>query len=227
MGADLLETAQSVSARRRSERRKWLLAVLASVVLHLIIFVGAGDRPLPRLAESAAGPSASDSRAAKGSMQVLTMRVPPPIPRVIPRPVINVEVEIEPIEFEEPYVLEPPPSFGEGESEGEGPGMEDGEGEGDGGESTEGRTREVAPNPIFFPMVPSYDGNLEERIQVWVWVDIEGSVVPDSTRLNPPTRDRDFNRRMIEEANTWLFVPAERGGVPVATWFRWTASIGS
>jgi len=50
-------------------------------------------------------------------------------------------------------------------------------------------------------------------------VDATGAVVPDSTRLEPPTKDRDFNRRLIREASEWVFRPASRDGRPIAAWF--------
>ena len=185
-----------------------------------------GDAPLPLSPDAAAGPSLGDYRAAQGSMQSVTLRVPRPPIQPIVKPVIEVEVSVEPLTFDEEVVLEPPPSLGEGDSEGEGPGVETGEGLGDGGESTEGLFRQLPPHPqgVFLP--PPYDRGFEARLKVWVWVNRAGRVVPDSTRLDPPTDDSGFNRRMIEEASTWVFVPAQRDGVPVAVWFSYTISIG-
>jgi hypothetical protein len=51
-------------------------------------------------------------------------------------------------------------------------------------------------------------------------------VVPDSTRLLPPTRDRGYNRRLIEEAAEWSFEPAQQDGEPVATWYPYKIKIG-
>ena len=60
---------------------------------------------------------------------------------------------------------------------------------------------------------------------MWVFVDAAGKVVADSTRLNPPTSDRGFNRRLIDEAAEWVFNPATRNGQPVAAWFPYTISM--
>jgi hypothetical protein len=57
---------------------------------------------------------------------------------------------------------------------------------------------------------------------VWVFVDERGRVVSDSTRLEPPTSDRDFNQRLIHSAAEWTFRPALRGGNLVASWFPYT-----
>jgi hypothetical protein len=57
------------------------------------------------------------------------------------------------------------------------------------------------------------------EVQVWVFVDEVGRVVADSTRLDPSTRDGDFNRRLIREASEWTFRPAQQDGAAVASWF--------
>jgi hypothetical protein len=69
-------------------------------------------------------------------------------------------------------------------------------------------------------IIPPTDPDLRgTRIQVWVFVDEGGRVVPDSTRLDPPTRDGAFNRRLIREAAEWVFRPATQEGRAVASWF--------
>ena len=69
-------------------------------------------------------------------------------------------------------------------------------------------------------MIPPANRSLRGTVvQVWVFVDERGRVVSDSTRLEPPTRDRDFNQRLIREAVEWVFRPALRGGNAVASWF--------
>jgi hypothetical protein len=63
------------------------------------------------------------------------------------------------------------------------------------------------------------------EIQVWVFVDEAGQVVADSTRLDPPTGDRDFNRRLVREASEWSFRPAQQDGKAVASWFPYRISM--
>jgi hypothetical protein len=53
-------------------------------------------------------------------------------------------------------------------------------------------------------------------------VNSAGRVVPDSTRLNPSTGDRKFDRRLREHAAGWVFEAALDHGRPVAEWFRYT-----
>ena len=44
-------------------------------------------------------------------------------------------------------------------------------------------------------------------------------LVVDSTRLEPPTQDGAFNRRLIAEAAEWVFRPAMRAGEAISAWF--------
>ena len=75
-------------------------------------------------------------------------------------------------------------------------------------------------------IIPPANKSLKgERVQVWVFVSEDGRVVADSTRLRPPTSDRDFNERLIREAAEWIFEPGRKGGKPVATWFPYTISM--
>ena len=59
----------------------------------------------------------------------------------------------------------------------------------------------------------------------WVFVDERGRVVADSTRLNPPAKDRGFNERLIREASEWVFRPATQAGQAVASWFPYQISM--
>jgi hypothetical protein len=105
------------------------------------------------------------------------------------------------------------------------PGLEGGQGRGDGGTAAEGFFRLVPPSPrgmIIPPMNRSLRG---KQVEVWVFVDATGRVVADSTRLNPPTSDRGFNRRLIQEAAEWVFNPARKDDLPVAAWFPYTISM--
>ena len=97
--------------------------------------------------------------------------------------------------------------------------MEDGTGAGDGGNADEGLFRLQPPSPRGLIIPPSNDDLRGVEVQVWVFVDTRGRVVADSTRLDPPTRDRGYNRRLIREASEWVFRPAVKGGQPVASWF--------
>jgi hypothetical protein len=214
-----------VKLRRRRERRLWLSAFLVSAGVHVVVFLLWGHQAVPLSPFSAAGPSENDPRAAGGSMQALALSPPPPTPRIplpVPLPTLD---EVEPVEIE-PEVFADPPSLADGEASGIGePGTDDGRGQGDGGESGEGLNRLVPPTPRGMIIPPANDELEGSEIEVWVFVDEEGRVVPDSTRLAPPTSDRSFNERLIEEAAEWVFVPGRRGGQPIATWFPYMISM--
>ena len=83
----------------------------------------------------------------------------------------------------------------------------------------------VPPSPRGMIIPPTNDRLRGRQVEVWVFVDATGQVVADSTRLNPPTSDRGFNRRLIQEAAEWVFNPAMQGGQPVAAWFPYTISM--
>ncbi len=216
----------SARDRRRQERRIWRTGLLISALIHLFVFVAWRDSTLPLSPFAAAGPRAGDNRAAKGSMQAVNLRAPPPRPIVPPPIPVPAEIPIEPMEFEEEPV-ELAQLVGELSGAEEGPGLEQGTGAGDGGNAEEGFFRLQPPTPrgVIFP---PYERKLRgTELQVWVFVDERGRVVPDSTRLDPPTKDRDYNRRLIREAADWVFRPAVKEGKPVASWFPYRIRIGN
>lgn len=221
------ETAElTVSARRRRDRRLWRNAFAASLLVHLLVLFWGGGRPIPLAPFAAAGPKAGDARAAAGGVEALNLAVPPrpPVaPAAIP---LEVLVEIEPADLEPDLTFDMLAVLGEPGPAGL-PGLAEGDGEGDGGTAQDGLQRVLPPTPrgmIFPPANKSLRGT---EIQVWVFVDEHGRVVPDSTRLNPPTRDRGFNRQLIREAAQWMFRPGTRDGQPVATWTHYKIEIGS
>ena len=55
--------------------------------------------------------------------------------------------------------------------------------------------------------------------KILAFVDENGLVVSDSTRLEPPTSDGSFNQRLIREASEWVFQPAQQEGRAVPSWF--------
>ena len=143
--------------------------------------------------------------------------IPPPIP-------VPALVPTEAFEFD------PQVEVDLSEMEGDAPGREEagtkeGEGKGDGGNSEEGLFRLIPPVPRAMIMPETNEILRGKEIEIWVFVDEEGRVVPDSTRIRPPTSDKDYNKRLIKEAAEWTFRPARRGGKPVATWFPYTISM--
>lgn len=217
---------QSNRERRAQHRRVWRRAFAVSVLLHALLFLfWESDGPLLS-PFAAAGPRAGDDRAAGGSLQAMSIRTPPPVPIVPPPVPLPSVTPPEPIEFEERTELDPSEILGDrpGSSD-QAPGLEDGDGRGDGGTAEEGLFRLVPPSPRGMIMPPSNNALKGKEVEVWVFVDERGRVVADSTRLEPPTGDGDFNRQLLREAAQWVFEPARRGGQPVAAWFPYTISM--
>ena len=234
--------------RRRTDElevrwaRAWRAAMVASLLLHVVLFLlmGTGlSEPLSPFA--AAGPRAGDMKAAAGGgMEAVSMRIEiPEAPQPIPRPpeplpvpaeeVVEVEPEpeVEPATTEQPDAAIGPARLattaGQGDRTGE-PGIVGGTGRGDGGTTAEGLFRVVPPSPRGLILPPSNrPGRVRgKEVAVWVFVTDRGRVVSDSTRVLPSTGDRGFDRRLREQAAEWVFEPAKKGGRPVAEWFRYT-----
>jgi hypothetical protein len=155
-------------------------------------------------------------------MQALNVRTPPATPIVPPPIPLPVDIAIESVDFVQEVQIDPASIAGDAPGELEAPGLELGTGLGDGGDSDDGFYRLQPPVPRGMIIPPDNDRLRGTEVQVWVFVDETGRVVPDSTRLDPSTRDGDFNRRLIREASEWLFHPAQQEGKAVASWFPYT-----
>ncbi len=210
--------------RRENERKVWRAGLVASLVFHVLVFVvfsagGPLDSPF-----AAAGPKAGDDRAASGGLQAMNIRIPPPRPIIPPKIPLPLVIDVQPVEFEDDVLIETAAILGENPGE-QGPGLDMGDGKGDGGTAEEGRFRLVPPSPRGMIIPPANKKLKGQRVQVWVFVNVSGRVVADSTQLRPPTSDRDFNERLIREAAEWIFEPGRKDGKPVATWFPYTISM--
>ena len=223
-----MKQSKHLTARERkaAEGRVFRYALAISLVLHLFLFFAWKSVPIPVSPFAAAGPRAGDSRAAAGgSMQALNLVIPPSRPIVPPRvPLVTVEV-VEPVDFNPELEVDLAALIGEGPGDDEGPGIEGGTGRGDGGTGAEGLFNLIPPSPRGMIIPPTNRRLRGSQVEVWVFVNAAGRVVPDSTRLNPPTSDRGFNRRLIAEAAEWIFNPARKEGEPVAAWFPYTISM--
>lgn len=210
----------------RRFRRALRVGFVASVLLHVALFLLFRNERIPPSAHAAAGPDADDDMAAAGgALETVNLRIaePQPIPRP-PEPleVPDVMVEIQP----QPRVeVEPVDlaglSGGVGEpAETPGAGTE-ATGEGDAGTSDAGRFRVVPPNPrgIIMPPGGAPRNTRGRTFTVYVFVDPRGRVVSDSTRLIPSSGNGRWDRGVIERANEWVFEPARREGRPVAEWW--------
>lgn len=235
MQSTLIRRTDELKERYRRIRR---VALLLSVLFHLALFLIFRGDGRPRSPYAAAGPRTGDDRAAPagGAMQALQLRLispseTQPIPRPpVPIPVPEAVVDIEP----EPEPVTPPIDFSDilgapGAQKGTdtGTGIEGGTGRGDGGTEAEGRFRVVPPTPrgLILPPSDRPDRVRGKEVEVWVFVAVDGRVVPDSTRIIPSTGDAGFDRRLKRQAAEWIFEPARKEGVPVAEWFRYVISL--
>lgn len=227
----------SVAERRRRERRLWRNAFLASVLIHLLILWLGPRGEIPLSSSNAAGPDNQDDLAAAGSMTVVALSSAPPAAIVRPPPPILVAdvPETEPITPEPfpevslalPEIRETGVGSTVGTDPGDTPdaGIPGAQGAGNAGTSEQGRSGLIPPSPRGMIIPPTNRDLRGSRIEVWVFVDERGRVVPDSTRLQPPTSDRGFNEQLQREAAQWIFEPARENGAPVAAWFPYTISM--
>lgn len=220
------------------------VGLLLAVAVHAALLLSMRSTALPPATLSAAGPRAGDYRAAAGGgggMEMVQVRVEEqraPAEEAVPEPVPvpEVEIEVEPVPEPEPdpslsrlpevSIAAPGPGVagvGAGTGEATGPGLADGRGQGGGGSDAEGASGLTAPVPrgLFLPPqgVPSNAKGRE--ITVYVFVNAQGRVIADSTRIHPATRDSRFNRRLREQAAEWVFEPARRGSQTTAAWFQY------
>lgn len=234
-------TATERADRRWSRALRW--GMLAALAVHLLVLLlSRTTKLLPPSPFSAAGPQAGDVRAAAGGGSGLTMV------EVRERRAQPEEVEPEPIPVPAEVVVEPDPprptpareaaptpaatptqrgtgAPGAGGESGEradaGPGTATGTGRGGGGTEEEGRSGVVPPTPRGMILPPSDRPRSArgQEITVWVFVSDRGRVISDSTRLEPPTSDARYNKRLMRSAAEWVFEPARRDGRPVGAWY--------
>lgn len=200
---------------------------------HAILFIVFSAQSLPVSPFAAAGERMGDYRAAAGGgLEAVQLRTPVRVPEP-PPPIPTPEPDVTEVELPEPEIAEedvPAIALADEiatpgtEGPAEGPGLAEGTGAGDGGTEAEGRFRVVPPRPKGMILPPSDrpDAVRGKEVEVWVYVAATGRVVADSTRLNPSTGDRRFDRRLREHASGWVFEAARRDGNPVGEWFHYT-----
>lgn len=212
----------NVRTRRRKERKIWRTALLASLLLHLLVLLGGGRLAPPTPTVAAAGPEAGDARAASGGLQAMSITTPPPRPIVPPPLPIITDIEFDPVEFDSEPQFDLAAVLGE--RPGDAPPGLDGVGEGDAGDASEGVGGVIGARPRGLIPPPDHDDLKGVEVTIWVFVTEYGQVVADSTRLDPPTRNRNLNQQIIREAAEWLFYPATRRGEPISAWTSYTFS---
>lgn len=228
------------TATRRADRR-WhrtlALGIIGAVLVHLTALLFFRTMVVPPPSPfSAAGPAAGDIRASEAGGTGLTMvelRVEQPpeeeVPEAVPVPEQIVVVEVpRPVPTPPAGPVTPPtqPGSGGAGTGGEtgqttGTGAAAGEGRGGGGTEAEGSSGIIAPVPrgLIFPPPDRPRSVRGQEVTVWIFVTDRGRVVPDSTRLAPPTPDARYNERLRRSAAEWIFEPARRDGRPVGAWY--------
>lgn len=226
---------RSVVERRKRDRRLWRTAFLVSAAVHLLILLlWPGVYSDPEDVGDSAGPDGAATPAAAGLMRALAPASAPPDARR-PPPTLSLQVDLpEPIEFDpeatrevDPDVPELPDpghgtTTGAGETDSGDTGTSGASGagtDGDGG----GGLRSVAPVPQR-AVQPRHRDLEDQRVAIRVFVDAEGRVVADSTRLEPPPSSEELARHLRSEAAGWLFRPARENGTAVAAW--WSFEVG-
>jgi outer membrane biosynthesis protein TonB len=234
-------TNTPTTSRSQAHWRRWdrifRRSLVASVLLHaLLVWLFRESHPVPQVEFGAAGPEADDDRAAAGGgMELITLVEARPPAEPEPEPV---PVEPVPVPVEVPREVPPPPeepvrassqstgqtaSAGEGRGRDAGPGTERGTGAGDGGSAESGRgVSAPVPRGLILPPSDRPNSVRGKTVTVYVFVDVRGGVVRDSTRLDPSTGDSRFDNRLKQQAGEWRFRPATQAGEPIASWFPYT-----
>ena len=234
----------SITKRYEAQHRRalrWSLVVSLLFHIAFLLFFRSELR-IPPSPFAAVGPRSGDARAAAGGgTQIVAVNIVPTPPQPVPEVIAPVPVPLPIPEPEIKPVLDEPPRpqavaaaaaparegtgvTGEGRGEKTGEGMEGGTGRGDGGTAEEGLFRLVPPSPRGLILPPSdRPGKVRgKEIDVWVFVTMKGEVVPDSTRIAPPSGDRKFDERLRKQASEWVFEPAKKEGRAISEWFRYT-----
>ncbi len=235
-----LETSQTdaqrlgVRARRSRERPVWRAGFLASLVVHALVWVffPAGEV----LLVVAAGANQGDFAASRGISELLQLTSAPPeaaiplVPDIVVvefEPEVFTPVPVPDIDLTLPVIETPGfgSTFGVDAQDLGLAGLVDGLGLGAAGTAPIGTTGRTPPSPRGMIMPPANRDLRGREVEVWVFVDEAGRVVPDSTRLVPPTPDRGFNEQLQQDAAQWVFEPARENGQPVAAWFPYTIGL--
>jgi hypothetical protein len=209
-----------IKDRHRRERKIWRNGIAMSVAVHVLVFFIWKITAIPVSPYMTSGPAQSDRAIDESSLRALSIWVAPSLP-IAPSPIpIPSQIDVQEVKLAQIIDRDPVSVLGEWPSPDKLPGLSDGLGMPHQGVSG---WMPATPRDII---IPSNKRDLSGReIQVWVFIDESGGVIPDSTYISPATEDIDFNRRLIRQAAEWLFRPATRDGNPVVSWFTYRISI--
>ena len=209
-----------IEDRYRRERRIWRNGITMSVAVHFLLFFIWKITAIPISSSMPLGPEQSEGAVDEGSLRALSIWVPPKLP-VSPSPIpIPSQIDIRETKLPQITEREAVSALGKSPSLDKPLGLRDGFG------TTYQGTSDWMPATPRDMIIPSNKHDLNgKEIQVWVFVDESGGVIPDSTYIDPVPENEDFNRRLIRQAAEWLFRPATRDGKPVASWFTYRIAI--
>jgi len=187
-----------------------------SVAVHFLLFFIWKITAIPISSSMPLGPEQSEGAVDEGSLRALSIWVPPKLP-VPPSPIlIPSQIDIHDVEDTEITEREAVSALGELPSLDKPLGLQGGF-----GIAYQGTSGWIPATPRDM-IIPSNKHDISgKEIQVRVFIDESGGVIPDSTYLEPATVDEDFNQRLIQQSAKWLFSPATRDGKPVASWFTY------
>ena len=191
-----------------------------SVAVHFLLFFIWKITAIPISSSMPLGAEQSEGAVDEGSLRALSIWVPPKLP-VSPSPIpIPSQIDIRETKLPQITEREAVSALGKSPSLDKPLGLRDGFG------TTYQGTSDWMPATPRDMIIPSNKHDLNgKEIQVWVFVDESGGVIPDSTYIDPVPENEDFNRRLIRQAAEWLFRPATRDGKPVASWFTYRIAI--
>ncbi len=209
-----------IKDRHRRERKIWRNGIAMSVAVHFLVFFIWKITAISVSPYMTSGPEQSDRTIDKSSLRALSIWVAPNLP-IAPSPIpIPSQIDVQEVKLAQIIDRDPVSVLGEWPGPDKLPGLSDGLGMPHQGVSG---WMPATPRDII---IPNNKRDLSGReIQVWVFIDESGGVIPDSTYISPATEDIDFNRRLIRQAAEWLFRPATRDGNPVVSWFTYRISI--
>ena len=207
---------ESASVRHaRTTRATWWAGMLASLAVHILVFIlWRGSVPFspgeqPGLRSPSPTPGGGAMQATNARLPA-SRTIPPP-----PEPVVAVdapEIEITALE-----VSLPGPDLNPVGPGAPFPGLDGGIGRGDGGDGT-GEDDFVSPMPRS--VLPYWDPPSSVRgLEVTVRIHVDALGHPTGeVQLDPPTPDRRFNREIEKRVRQMEYRPALRNGNPVPGW---------
>ena len=209
-----------IKDRHRRERRIWRNGIAMSVAVHFLVFFTWKITAVPTAPPMTPGPEQIEGIVDEGSLRALSIWVPPNLP-IVPSPIpIPSQIDIQEVKLAQIMEGDTVPVFGKRPSLDKLPGLGDGS-----GIPHQGASGWMSATPRDIVILSNEHDLSGKEIQVWVFIDESGGVIPDSTYLDPVPEDKDFNRRLIRQAAEWLFRPATRDGKPVVSWFTYRIAI--